>query len=157
VRRVVEAAFPTPAEADLVDALRQDPDAWLPGLSWVVSDAQDPDAGPVGHALITRCRVGGEPAAALAPCSVLPDHQGRGAGTAVTEAVLAAAREAGEGLVVVLGHPDYYPRFGFRPASGLGICAPFDVPDEAMMALVLDPSDRPVPSGPITYPPAFGV
>jgi putative acetyltransferase len=57
----------------------------------------------------------------------------------------------------VLGHPDYYPRFGFRPASGLGIRAPFDVPDEAMMALVLDPSDRAVPSGPITYPPAFGV
>ncbi|MCY1157283.1 MAG: N-acetyltransferase, partial [Citricoccus sp.] len=65
VRRVLEAAFPTPAEADLVDALREDPGAWLPGLSWVVSDAREPDDGPVGHALITRCRVGGEPAAAL--------------------------------------------------------------------------------------------
>jgi putative acetyltransferase len=157
VRRVVGAAFPTPAEADLVDALREDPEAWLPGLSWVVTDDQDPEAGPVGHALVTRCRVGGEPAAALAPCSVLPDHQGRGAGTAVIEAVLDAAREAGERLVVVLGHPDYYPRFGFRPASGLGIRAPFDVPDDAMMALVLDPAGRPVPSGLIAYPSAFAV
>jgi putative acetyltransferase len=154
VRRVVEAAFPTPAEADLVDALREDPGAWLPGLSWVVSDSQDPDAGPVGHALVTRCHVGGEPAAALAPCSVLPDHQGQGAGTAVIEAVLAAARETGERLVLVLGHAGYYPRFGFRPASGLGIRAPFEVPDEAMMALVLG---EPVPSGLMTYPPAFGV
>jgi len=154
VRRIVEAAFPTTAEADLVDALREDPGAWLPGLSWVVSDTQDPDAGPVGHALVTRCRVGGEPVAALAPCSVLPDLQGRGAGTAVIEAVLAAARDAGERLVLVLGHAGYYPRFGFRPASGLGIRAPFEVPDEAMMALVLD---GPVPSGLIAYPPAFGV
>ena len=157
VRHVVEAAFPTPAEAELVDALRRDPEAWLPGLSWVVTDGQDPGAGPVGHALITRCRVGGQPAAALAPCSVLPGRQGHGAGTAVTAAVLEAARGAGERLVVVLGHPGYYPRFGFAPASSLGISAPFEVPDEALMAMVLGNPDRPVPGGVIEYPPAFGV
>ncbi|AJC60324.1 acetyltransferase [Streptomyces sp. 769] len=62
----------------------------------------------------------------------------------------------GEGLVVVLGHPDYYPRFGFVPASRFGIRAPFDVPDEALMALVPDASHA-VPSGVIRYAAAFGV
>ena len=157
VRHVVEAAFPTPSEADLVDALRRDPEAWLPGLSWVVTDVQDPGAGPVGHALITRCRVGGRPAAALAPCSVLPGLQGQGAGTAVTAAALEAARGAGERLVVVLGHPGYYPRFGFAPASSRGISAPFEAPDEALMAMVLGDPDGSVPAGVIEYPPAFGV
>ncbi|MER6917100.1 N-acetyltransferase [Streptomyces sp. NPDC000594] len=149
------AAFATAAEADLVDALRADPDAWIDGLSLV---ARAPDGTLVGHALLTRCRIGtgGAPALALAPCAVLPSHQGQGAGSAVIRAALEAARDQGESLVVVLGHADYYPRFGFEPASRWGIRAPFTVPDEAMMALVLD-SDRPVPSGVIHYAAAFGV
>ena len=60
------------------------------------------------------------------------------------------------GAMVVLGHAEYYPKFGFVPASRFGIRAPFDVPDEAMMALRLDDA-RPVPSGTIAYPAAFGV
>lgn len=71
-------------------------------------------------------------------------------------AALEAAREQGENLVVVLGHAEYYPRFGFTPASGFGVTARFDVPDEAFLALALDPV-RPTPSGEIAYPPAFGV
>ncbi|POX43089.1 transferase [Streptomyces sp. Ru73] len=153
VRAVHLAAFPSAAEADLVDALREDPGAWLDGLSLV---AEAPDGTLAGHALLTRCHVGGHPALALAPVAVLPGHQGRGAGSAVVEAGLDAAREAGEDLVVVLGHPGYYPRFGFAPACRWGIRAPFEVPDEAMMALPLDPS-RPVPGGTIQYPAAFGV
>ncbi|KUH38158.1 MULTISPECIES: GNAT family N-acetyltransferase [Streptomyces] len=153
VHAVNAAAFPTPAEADLVDALRADPDAWLPGLSYV---AEAPDGSVAAYALITRCRVGDAPAAALAPVAVAPAHQRRGAGQAVVRAVLEAARLRGERLVLVLGHPEYYPRFGFAPASRYGIRPPFDVPDAAMMALVPDGSDRP-PSGTITYPPAFGV
>ncbi|MFF8382717.1 GNAT family N-acetyltransferase [Streptomyces kanasensis] len=153
VHAVNAAAFPTPAEADLVDALRADPDAWLPGLSYV---AEAPDGSVAAYALITRCRVGDAPAAALAPVAVAPAHQRRGAGEAVVRAVLEAARLRGERLVLVLGHPEYYPRFGFAPASRYGIRPSFDVPDAAMMALVPDGSDRP-PSGTITYPPAFGV
>ncbi|KUL51446.1 transferase [Streptomyces sp. NRRL F-4489] len=152
IRAVNLAAFPTAGEADLVDALRADPDAWIDGLSLV---AEAPDGTVAGHALLTRCRIGGRPALALAPCAVLPDHQRQGAGTAAVRAALAAARERGESLVVVLGHPGYYPRFGFAPASRFGIRAPFDVPDEALMALSLDAS-RPVPSGAIRYPAAFG-
>ncbi|MEU2660543.1 bifunctional class I SAM-dependent methyltransferase/N-acetyltransferase [Streptomyces sp. NPDC007325] len=153
VREVTAAAFGSPAEAELVDALRADPDAWLPGLSVV---AEAPDGSVAAHALITRCRVGGVPAAALAPVSVAPEHQRTGAGQAVTRAALDAARLAGERLVLVLGHPEYYPRFGFVRASEYGIKPGFEVPDEAMMALVLDAS-APVPAGTIAYPAAFGV
>ncbi|MEQ6899772.1 N-acetyltransferase [Nocardioides sp. YIM 152588] len=153
IREVNVAAFPTEAEADLVEALREDPDAWVDGLSWV---SETPDGQVVGHALLTRCTVGGEPALALAPCAVLPGWQRGGAGSAAIDGALAAARDRGENLVVVLGHADYYPRFGFAPASGLGVTAPFEVPDEAFMALRLDPS-RPAPRGAIAYPRAFGV
>jgi putative acetyltransferase len=153
VRAIVTAAFPTEAEADLVDALRADPDAWIDGLSVL---AVDESGTPAGHALLTRCHVGDAPALALAPCAVLPAHQRTGAGSAAIVAALDTARGLGENLVVVLGHADYYPRFGFTRASGFGITAPFDVPDEALMALALDPS-RTVPAGQIRYAAAFGV
>ncbi|MBM7775397.1 putative N-acetyltransferase YhbS [Actinokineospora baliensis] len=151
IHAVNAAAFPTVAEADLVDALRADPRAWIDGLSTVAADGE-----VVGHALLTRCWVGGHPALALAPCAVRPDRQRQGVGDAVIRFGLAAARDRGENLVVVLGHAEYYPRFGFTPASGFGVLAPFDVPDEAFMALALDPA-RPVPTGLVEYPAAFGV
>ena len=110
----------------------------------------------MGYALITRCRVDGRPALALAPCAVLPSWQRTGAGSAAIRAVLAAARNRDEHLVLVLGHADYYPRFGFIPASQFGVRPSFEVPDEAMMALPLD-STRPTPQGTIEYPAAFGV
>lgn len=152
IREVVLAAFPTPMEADLVEALRADP-AWLPGLSIVAEDA---DGVIAGYALFTRCHVGDAPALALGPCAVLPRRQRQGAGSAAIRAGLRAAREMGENLVLVLGHPEYYPRFGFTRASGHGIRPSFEVPDEAMMALVFDDA-LPVPSGTIVYPPPFGV
>ncbi|MFE2147986.1 GNAT family N-acetyltransferase [Streptomyces sp. NPDC059456] len=152
VRAVNLAAFETPLEADLVDALRADP-SWLPGLSYV---AEGPDGSVAAHALLTRCEVDGVPALALAPVAADPAIQRSGAGSAVVRALLAAARERGEALVLVLGHPTYYPRFGFVPASRFGIRAPFEVPDEAMMALVLDDS-VPVPQGTIGYPEPFGI
>ncbi|MEU7020020.1 bifunctional class I SAM-dependent methyltransferase/N-acetyltransferase [Streptomyces sp. NPDC046203] len=153
VREVVTAAFPTPDEARLVDALRADEDAWLPGLSYV---AEAPDGTIAAYALITRCRVDGAPAAALAPVAVAPAHQRSGAGQAVVRAALDAARLSGERLVLVLGHPEYYPRFGFVRASAYGIKPAFTVPDEAMMALDLDGSGA-VAGGTISYPVAFGV
>ncbi|MGY1439877.1 GNAT family N-acetyltransferase [Streptomyces reniochalinae] len=153
IRDIVLAAFPTPEEADLVEALRADPEAWIDGLSMV---ATAPDGTPVGHALLTRCHVDGRPALALAPCAVLPSFQRTGAGSAAIRAALDAARHMGEHLVVVLGHAGYYPRFGFTRASRLGIRAPFEVPDEAMMAMPLDET-RDLPTGTIRYPAAFGV
>ncbi|WP_426367248.1 GNAT family N-acetyltransferase [Streptomyces sp. E-08] len=152
VHALVAAAFGSEAEADLVEALRVD-DAWLPGLSYV---AVAPDGTVAAHALITRCLVDGAPAAALAPVSVAPAYQRTGAGQAVVRAVLDAARLLGEELVLVLGHPEYYPRFGFVRASEYGIKPGFEVPDETMMALVLDGS-APVPRGTLAYPAPFGV
>lgn len=152
VHAVNAAAFETPAEADLVDALRADA-AWLPGLSYV---AEGPDGSVAAHALLTRCEVDGVAALALAPVATAPALQRSGAGSAVVRALLAAAAVRGEKLVLVLGHPEYYGRFGFTPASRFGIRPPFEVPDEAMMALVLDDS-APVPAGTIKYPAPFGI
>jgi putative acetyltransferase len=153
IREINLAAFPSAEEADLVEALRADPAAWIDGLSML---AQAPDGTLVGHALLTRCHVDGEPALALAPCAVLPSQQRTGAGSAAITAALDAAREMGENLVLVLGHVDYYPRFGFAPASKLGVRAPFEVPDEAMMALTLQTPET-APAGTIQYPAAFGI
>ena len=152
IRDIALGAFPTPLEAGLIEALRADP-AWFPELS-IVSTASD--GTPAGYALLTRCHVGDAPALALGPCAVLPRYQRTGAGSAAIRAGLAAARGLGENLVLVLGHPEYYPRFGFVPASRYGIRPSFEVPDEAMMALVFD-GTLPVPAGTIAYPAPFGV
>ncbi|MFE1442599.1 GNAT family N-acetyltransferase [Streptomyces sp. NPDC058739] len=152
VRRIVLAAFGTPLEADLVDALRAD-EAWIEGLSVV---AAGPDGAPVGHALLTRCHIGEVPALCLAPVAVLPEHQRTGAGGAAVRAALRAAAELGERFVVVLGHPSYYPKFGFGRASAHGISVTFDVPDEALMALALDPGHA-LPGGVVRYAEPFGI
>ncbi|NUK36786.1 GNAT family N-acetyltransferase [Streptomyces lunaelactis] len=153
VRAINAAAFATAEEAGLVDALRLDGDAWLPGTSYVAEAA---DGSVAAYALLTRCHVGDVPAVALAPVAVAPEHQRKGAGQAVVRAVLDLARVRGERLVLLLGHPGYYPRFGFEAASRYSIRPTFEVPDEAMMVLVLDGSGG-VPQGTIRYPAAFGV
>ncbi|MDE3722774.1 N-acetyltransferase [Nocardiopsis sp. N85] len=152
VHAVNTAAFDTPAEADLVDALRADP-AWIDGLSMV---AVTDDDTVIGHALITRCHIGEVPALCLAPCAVLPGYRRTGAGSAAIRAVLDAARARGERWVTVLGHPTYYPRFGFGRASRYGIGLGIEVPDEALMVLSLDPDDVP-PAGTIRHPAPFGI
>lgn len=153
IRDIVRTAFPTPEEAALVDALRADADAWIEGLSLVAVDDEDR---PVGHALLTRCHIGDRPALCLAPVAVRPDRQNTGAGAAAVRAALTAAGRLGEHHVVVLGHPAYYPRFGFTRASDHGIGVTIDVPDEALMALALDPS-HPLPAGTVRYAAPFGI
>ncbi|MBQ1032650.1 GNAT family N-acetyltransferase [Micromonospora parva] len=128
IRAVHSAAFAkadggdgVPVEATLVDALRVD-EGWLPAYSLV---AVDSDGQVVGHVVATRGLVGGAAVAlGLGPLGVLPDWQRRGVGSALMHAVLGAADARDEPLVVLLGHPDYYPRFGFRPAVELGVTPP---------------------------------
>ncbi|MBT2506052.1 N-acetyltransferase [Streptomyces sp. ISL-98] len=152
VREIVLAAFETALEADLVDALRTD-SSWIDGLSIV---ATDQDGKLVGHALLTRCHIDDTPALCLAPVSVLPEYQRTGAGSAAIRTALQAAKDMGEHFVTVLGHPAYYPRFGFTRASAHGIGLTVDVPDEAMMALALD-AGHPLPSGTVRYAAPFGI
>ncbi|WP_018352635.1 GNAT family N-acetyltransferase [Longispora albida] len=149
VHRVHEAAFGRPEEARLVDALRYSK-AWIGGLSWVVTE----DEVVVGHALITRVEVDGAPALSLAPVAVLPECQGRGYGSAVVRAVLDAAAATGLPLVVVLGDPGYYARFGFEPASEYNLVAPWPGVGAAYQVLPL-PAYNGEPQGHVTYPEEF--
>lgn len=151
IHDLTAAAFGRPDEADLIDALRAD-SAWIDGLSIVAAGS---DGTVVGHALLTRCHIGDTPALCLGPCAVRPGLQRSGAGSAAIRAALRAARDRGERFVTVLGHPEYYPRFGFERASKHGIDTTLPVPDEALMALALDPA-HPLPSGTIRYAAPFG-
>ena len=135
IRHVNELAFEQPAEADLVERLRQ---ACMDSLSLVAED----DA-VVGHILFTPVVV--ESAAGrvvgkgLAPMAVLPDRQRQGIGSQLVRRGLDILRERGCPFVVVVGHPEYYPRFGFEPASTHGLASQWEgIPDAAFMALVLD-------------------
>ena len=149
-RRVHMAAFPGPDEADLVDALRDDP-AWLPELSVV---AVNGSGLVLAHALLTRLRIGDGQGLALAPVAVAPEWQRKGVGELVVRAALEAAAQAGERLVVVLGDPDYYGRFGFAPAREREITGPFEVPDAYFQALALPAYDG-GPRGHCGYPAPF--
>ncbi|MFJ1750370.1 GNAT family N-acetyltransferase [Streptomyces sp. NPDC088116] len=152
IREISLAAFDTPLEADLVDALRAD-SSWIDGLSIV---ATDQDGKVIGHALLTRCHIDDRPALCLGPVAVWPQYQRTGVGSAAIRTSLQAAKDLGEHFVTVLGHPTYYPRFGFTRASDHGIGLGIDVPDEAMMALALD-ADHPLPSGTVHYAAPFGI
>ncbi|MGH8906330.1 MAG: GNAT family N-acetyltransferase [Egibacteraceae bacterium] len=152
IAAVHEAAFGSEAEAVLVAALRASA-GWIPELSLVA----EADGQVVGHVLLTRIDiVGTRPgeALALAPIGVMPGWQRRGIGARLVRQALAEAAALGHQLTVVLGHPAYYPRFGFLPARPLGVLPPFEVPDDAWMALDLAGRGN-YPRGTVRYPPAF--
>ena len=133
VRIVNESAFQTTTEADLVDTLRHASTS----LISLVADVDGDIVGhilfsPVSHAVRSDVRLAG-----LGPMAVRPDYQKCGVGSALVFAGLDACRRYGYDGVIVLGHPEYYPRFGFVPASRFGICSEFEVPDEVFMCIEL--------------------
>jgi predicted N-acetyltransferase YhbS len=155
VYQVVKTAFETMEladgdEQDLVNRLRKS-EAFIPELSLVA----EMDGRIIGHILFTRMKIGEHASLALAPVAVLPDFQGRGVGAQLIREGHRIAREVGYRSVIVVGHPDYYPRFGYLPASRWKITAPFEVPDEAFMVLELVEGGLDGVSGEIEYAKEF--
>lgn len=135
IRAVNELAFGRPGEAGLVDLLRVD-SAWIPELSLVAEE----DGEIVGHCLFTRSSIEESPedgVLALGPVAVLPRFQRRGIGSSLIREGLRIAESLGFRGVVLIGHPEYYPRFGFRPGADFGLTCEFEVPREVFMALSL--------------------
>ena len=152
VRKVHEAAFGRRDEADLVDSL------WQEGVV-LLSLVAEMDGQIVGHILFSRMTVetGQGPVAAvsLAPMAVLPDHQRRQIGSQLVCRGLAELRERGERIVIVLGHKEYYPRFGFTPEKARLLASPFS--RESFMALELSDGALASVQGAVRYPSAFGL
>jgi putative acetyltransferase len=152
IRGVNRRAFGREEEARLVDALR---DGGYARISLVAEEGGQ----VVGHILFSDLPIitaaGTLHALALAPMAVLPDRQRQGVGSRLVREGLRACAEAGHRAVVVLGHPDYYPRFGFSPRLAERLQAPFSGP--AFMALELVPGALAGVTGEVRYPLPFGL
>ncbi len=139
VEEINRLAFGQENEVRLVVAIRQ-AKGFDHALSLVAIRADE----AVGHILFSPIHIesdqGEIPALALAPMAVLPNFQRQGIGSALVREGLDSCRQLGHAVVVVVGHPGFYPRFGFVPAASHGIRAPFEVPDEAFRVLRLEQS-----------------
>ena len=149
VRAVNEAAFPEAVEADIVERLRT---ACSEAVSLVAEDGNQ----IIGHICFSPVEIVGRVRSVsgmgLGPMAVVPARQRQGIGSALVETGLQLMRERDCPFVVVLGHSDYYPRFGFRRASLRGLsCQWAGVPDDAFMVAILDESAMAGVSGTVKY------
>jgi putative acetyltransferase len=179
IREVHRRAFGGDAEAGIVDAVRtagaavlsmvamEGPGPEDPGTDAALEGAAPPDLGTgaagqvVAHILYSRATVAAEDGGqisllGLAPVAVLPSHQNRGVGTLLIEASLEHLRADGHSGVVVVGHPDYYPRFGFLPGSPWGLRWETEAPDGVFMAAELSPGSLAGVHGVARFRPEFG-
>jgi putative acetyltransferase len=150
VRETNQQAFGTPAEATLVDRLRGSPESI--SLVATIGDRV------VGHILFTPISM--EPAATLrvaglAPMAVRPEHQRSGIGSQLVRAGLDHCRRQGYAAAVVVGHPAFYPRFGFMRASTKGLACEFPVRDEVFMVVELNTGALADVRGLVRYRPEF--
>jgi putative acetyltransferase len=147
VRAVNCAAFGTSVEADIVDALRRE-------ASPLISLVAEVDGALIGHIMFSPVSLEGHETLSLmglAPMAVAPAQQRSGIGSALVIEGLAQCRQLGCRAVVVLGHPGYYPRFGFAPAASHGIRAEWPVPDDVFMVVELEPGALRGATGVIRY------
>ncbi|MBU8922225.1 MAG: N-acetyltransferase [Bacteroidales bacterium] len=132
IRSITRAAFDNEEEPDLIEAIRES-SYYIPELSLVAETG-----GKVtGYIMFSRINVVGDngdmEVLSLAPMAVIPDMQNRGIGSRLLRKGIEKCRELGHRIIIVIGHPEFYPRFGFVPARDAGFEVPFDVPDEAFM------------------------
>ena len=134
IRDLNKRAFGQTQEADLVDKLRQTCDDLLSLVALMQNQV-------VGHILFTPVIVEGVDSMlqgmALAPMAVLPEYQRQGIGSALVRTGIEKLKKRQCPFIIVLGHAEYYPRFGFEPASRYGIRSEWEVPDDAFMILVI--------------------
>ena len=145
------SAFETPSEATLVDVLREHAQP-------VVSLVAEENRNVVGHIMFSPVVLSENPdlkVMGLAPMAVAPEHQRKGIGSALVRAGLEQCRQLGFVGVVVLGHPEFYPRFGFSPSSRFGIDSDYEVPEEVFMAMELEPEALSGKTGRVKYHHAF--
>lgn len=150
VRETNEQAFGTTTEARLVDRLRDSTDC----ISLVATISNR----VIGHILFTPVSL--EPpttvrVAGLAPMAVRPEHQRAGVGSQLVRAGLEKCLQHGYGAVVLVGHPEFYPRFGFVQGHTKGLTCEFPVPDEAFMVLELNAGALAAVTGLVRYRPEF--
>ncbi len=135
IRSIHCKAFETETEANLVDALRT---SGIPLISLVAEE----DDVIVGHILFSPVSLAGSEhapsIAGLAPMAVLPEWQRKGIGSLLVEEGLKKCKEGGYEAVVLVGHPEYYPRFGFFSAAHYGIKSEYDLPADVFMVKELE-------------------
>ena len=150
---VNKLAFGQEEESQLVDRIRKGIN-FIPDLS-IVAEINNR---VIGHILFSKIRILGSSAfetLALAPMAVIPEFQGQGIGSRLVRNGIKKAKELGFDSIIVLGHKDYYPRFGFKEASLWDIKCPYQVPDEVFMAIELKDNALEGRAGTVSYPDEF--
>lgn len=159
VFNLIEEAFRKEEFSDhkeqfLVERLRNS-NTFIPELSLVAES----DGKIIGHILLTKVHIKNEQtqfdSLALAPVSVLPAFQGKGIGSALIKKAHKIAIDLGHKSIVLLGHEDYYPRFGYQQANSFGITFPFDAPKENCMVIELVKNGLKRVQGVVAYPKEF--
>jgi len=159
VAKMIESAYKNVGysnhrERFMVERLRGS-EAFIPELSLVAEVGHE----IVGHIMLTRIVIRNQQTAtvslSLAPLSVAPEFQGKGIGSQLVLEAHRIAKKLGYHSVTVLGHANYYPRFGYEPMEKYGIRAPFDIRAENCMIVALIEGSLAGARGQVEYPPEF--
>ena len=148
IKKINDISFGGEFESRLVTNLRG-------GKNFILSLVAEKDEEIIGHIMYSRIKIEEVDSLALAPMCVIPEYQNMGIGSKLIEKSLEILKNMGEKSVVVLGHDKYYPKFGFETASKYGIKCPYDVPDEAFMALEIE--KKSLKSGMVEYGEEFSM